>query len=247
MLRLPVDDPLARSLIAWIQQGHTRDLERCLAENPSLAQAVIMDAQGNGRSLLHIATDWPGHFPQVARTIEVLVRAGAPCNAPFLPAAGQTLHRETPLHWAASSNDVAAIVALLACGADIEAPGAIFTGGAPMSDAVIFAQWEAAQLLLARGAKTTYTEAAALGLLERLQALHAAENPAPETITKAFWHACRAGQRPVAEFLLGQGADVQWVGWDGLTPLDAAQQNSHAELAAWLVGLGANSGAENRA
>ena len=60
---------------------------------------------------------------------------------------------ETPLHWAASSDDVAAINALLDNGADIEAPGAVFTSGTAMSDAVIFAQWRAARALLARGAE----------------------------------------------------------------------------------------------
>jgi ankyrin repeat protein len=249
MLRLPADNPLAQSLTAWIHEGHTQDLEGCLAENPSLANALIVDAQGNGRSLLHIATDWPGHFPQVSRTIEVLARAGADPSAPFRPAAPamphpQHLHQETPLHWAASSNDLAAIEALLAAGADIEAPGAIFTGGSPLSNAVIFAQWDAARLLLARGAKPTYTQAAALGLLELLRQLHANERPDAETITKAFWHACRAGQRHVAEFLAQRGAEIHWVGWDGLTPLDAALRAGHTELAAWLRGLGAKPAGE---
>jgi len=61
--------------------------------------------------------------------------------------------------------DVAVLDALLDGGADIEAPGAVFTGGTPMSDAVVFAQWKAARRLLERGACTTFSQAAALGLL----------------------------------------------------------------------------------
>ena len=60
---------------------------------------------------------------------------------------------ETPLHWAASSNDVVAIDALLDLGADIEATVEIVRGGAPFSDAVVFANWEAARRIVERGAR----------------------------------------------------------------------------------------------
>jgi ankyrin repeat protein len=238
------DDPVAQSLIELIQAGRTDELEQMLAANPALARVVLKDAKGQGRSLLHIATDWPGHFPNVARTIAILAAAGADVNAAFVPAAGQPQHQETPLHAAASSNDLAAIEALLAAGADIEAPGAVFTGGTAMSDAVIFAQWDAARLLLARGAQTTFTQASALGLLDRVRELLAAESPAPESITAAFWHACRAGQREAAAFLLQHGAELNWIGWDHLTPLDAAKKNSHTELAAWLLAQDAKTARE---
>jgi len=58
--------------------------------------------------LLHVATDWPGHFPHVSASIAALVEAGADVNARF-----HGPHEETPLHWAASSADVAALDALL--------------------------------------------------------------------------------------------------------------------------------------
>jgi ankyrin repeat protein len=239
MLTLRGDDPQALALRQQIEAGRVEELSETLACNPALARAVVLDAKGHGRSLLHIATDWPGHFPNVARTIAALAAAGADLNAPFLPAEGETLHRETPLHWAASSNDLAAIEALLAEGADIEAPGAVFTGGTAMSDAVIFAQWDAARMLLARGARTTFTQAAALGLRDRLSQIFGENRPSAETITAAFWHACRAGQREAAGFLLEHGAELNWIGWDHLTPLDAAQKSSHTELAAWLLAQGA--------
>ena len=140
-----------------------------LKEHPALATGVIRDDKGAGRTLLHMATDWPGHFPNVAATIKMLADAGADPNAGLYDSPIDAC--ETPLHWAASSDDVAAIDALLDNGADIEAPGAVFTWGTAMSDAVIFAQWHAARRLLARGAKTTLTQAAALGVDDRVREL----------------------------------------------------------------------------
>jgi uncharacterized protein len=38
-------------------------------------------------------------------------------------------HAETPLHWTASSGDVEVLDALVAAGADVEAPGSVIDGG----------------------------------------------------------------------------------------------------------------------
>jgi ankyrin repeat protein len=170
--------------------------------------------------------------------VAVLIAAGADPNAVCTHTAPHGA-RETPLHWAASSDDVAVLDALLDGGADIEAPGAVFTGGAPMSDAVIFAQWKAARRLLERGARTTLSQAAALGLLDRVEGCFATEAQAPETVTGAFWHACRGGERGTAEYLLDRGAELNWIGWDHKTPLDAADGGS--DLARWLRSRGARS------
>lgn len=117
---------------------------------------------------------------------------------------------ETPPHWAASSDDVAVLDALLDGGADIEAPGAVFKGGPPMSDAVVFAQRKAARRLLERGAATTIWQAATLGLVDRVRDLCATElAPSPLDITNEFWNACRGAQRATAEFLLDGGADAR--------------------------------------
>ena len=47
-----------------------------------------------------------------------------------------SLHAETPLHWAASSDDVEVARALIDGGADIEATGASIAGGPPLDNAV---------------------------------------------------------------------------------------------------------------
>jgi ankyrin repeat protein len=57
--------------------------------------------------------------------VAVLVKAGADVNAGLTGGP----HRETPLHWTASSDDVAVIDALFDRGADIEARGPVITGG----------------------------------------------------------------------------------------------------------------------
>ena len=99
-------------------------------------------------------------------------------------------HAETPLHWAASSNDVEVLDALLDAGADIEAPGAVLGGGTPLADATGFAEWSAAHRLVERGAKTTVQDAAALGLMARLESYFTGESAPPtEEVDHAFWEA----------------------------------------------------------
>ena len=181
--------------------------------------------------MLHVAADWPGHFPNGAEIITTLIEAGAEVDAAILGGNAN----ETPLHWAASSNDVAVLDALLDGGADIEAPGAIFTGGSAMSDAVVFAQWHAARRLLERGAKTTIWHAAALGLLESVKQYVSSEpRPSSEEITNALWNACRGGQLAVSQYLVEKGANPRMVGHDKKTPLDVARESGDAELILWL-------------
>ena len=174
-------------------------------------------------------TDWPGHFPDAPGKVAALVAAGANVNARFTGP-----HGETPLHWAASSDDIDALDALLDAGAHIEAGGAVIAGGTPIADAVAFGQWNAARRLLERGARTNLWQAAALGLLERVQAALAQTSPAQEDLDNALWCAAHGGQRETAELLLNRGADPAWVGHDNLTAAQAAERSHAKELAAWL-------------
>jgi ankyrin repeat protein len=216
--------------VTAIRGGDIEALQKLLGGEPDLATARVLDDRGVSRTLLHVAADWPGHFPNGSETVAVLASAGADVNA-RVGHAGPSGSPETPLHWAASSDDVGVLDALLDAGADIEAPGAVFTGGAPMSDAVVFGQWSAARRLLERGATTTIWQAAALGLLERVRDLCANEPvPAEREITNALWHACRSGQRATAEYLLERGADLHWIGHDGKTPYDAALESGNEDL-----------------
>lgn len=205
--------------------------------------------RGMSRTLLHIATDWPGHYPNNAAVLTALIEAGAEVNAQF-----SGPHSETPLHWAASCDDIEVLDLLLDAGADIEASGAVIAGGTPLDDAVAFAQWQAAHRLIERGAKPALWHAAALGLIDLMEAHFAGDllsrrypwgagaAIAPDELTIAFWCACHGGQRGAAEYLLARGAELNWrSAWDGLTPLDAALRSNATELAAWLESLGAQS------
>ena len=226
-MRLHHDDPDAAAAIQAIHTGDLAALKRTLEQQPGLATAHIACADGGGRTLLHVATDWPGHFPGVAASIAALVEAGADVNARFTGA-----HNETPLHWAASSNDIDALDALLDAGADMEADGAVIGGGTPLADARGFAQWDAARRLLERGARPSLNDAATLGLIDELEAyLAATPPPAADVITRAFWAACHGGQLRAAEILLARGPDIDWIGWGHMTPLDVARAPDAEALA----------------
>jgi ketosteroid isomerase-like protein len=228
--RLNPDGPLARQLTEVIRSGDVATLEGLLAERPALATARLGDPElGMSRTPLHVVTDWPGHVPQAGAKIAALVAAGSDVNARFTGP-----HRETPLHWAASSDEIEALDALLGAGADIDADGAVIAGGTPIADAVAFGQWNAARRLLDRGARTNLWQAAALGLLDRVRDELAQTPPSQEDLDNALWCAAHGGQRATAEPLLSRGADPAWLGHDNLTPAGPAERSGARELAAWL-------------
>jgi hypothetical protein len=229
-----IDNPTQSAAITAIHTGDLTTLQELLADHPGLASTRL--PRHAGRTLLHVATDWPGHFPNVATTIATLVAAGADPNAPSV---GE--HSETPLHWAASSNDIEAIDALLDHGADIDARGAVIAGGTPMADATAFGQWAAARRLLERGAHTNLFEAAALGLVSEVEHRLEADQPTEREITSSFWGACHGGHIATAAVLLDHHADINWFGYDGLTPLDAARRSQATAMARWLEQRGASS------
>ena len=227
------DHEIQTAAVEAVRDGEVELLEHLLSNAPELVSARV-DGQ---RTLLHVATDWPGHFPRNVEIIRALVAHGAEVNAAF---AGS--HSETPLHWSASADDVAALDALLDGGADIEACGGVISGGTPLADAVAFGQWNAARRLVERGARTTLWQAAALGLMSRVTEFFERDSlPARDEVTNAFWCACHGGQREAAEYLLSQGADLNWVGHNGLTPFDAAARSGADDLAQWLRSRGAKS------
>ena len=228
---LSPDDPMVVSLTELVRCGDLPGLTQLLTAHPSLALERFGDA-ATSRTALHVATDWPGHYPSVAGTIALLTAAGAAVDGRF---AGP--HRETALHWAASSNDIDAIDALLDAGADIEADGAVLTGGTPLADAVVFAQWDAAHRLVDRGAAMTIWQAAALGQETELARLLDAATNTEDDITNACWHACRAGQQRTAQLLVAHGADIDWLGYDNLTSREAGMASGNDALTGWLPGL----------
>jgi uncharacterized protein len=241
-MRLRMDDPVALLLVQAIRGGDVEELRRLLGEHPGLATARIEGARGGSRTPLHIATDWPGYFPNGPQVVVALVEAGAEVDA---RGEGKGA-AETPLHWAASSDDVDVASALIDAGADIEAPGASIAGGVALDNAIGYGCWQVARLLVERGARVEKLwHAAALGMRSRVEELlGATPPPSKQDVTDAFYQACAGAQRRVAEYLLGRGADLDGSpSWGDDTPLDAASgtETRRELLVSWLRAQGARS------
>src|SRR5690349_14449762 len=114
MLTIDSGDPIAVAVTEAIHKGDVPALQQLLKENSGLASGAIRDRKGGLRSMLHLVTDWPGYFPNGPAIVSVLIRAGADPNGGVTG----SWHRETPLHWAASSDDVDVAAVLIASGAD---------------------------------------------------------------------------------------------------------------------------------
>jgi ankyrin repeat protein len=234
-------DALARALVNAIHIGDVVELRRLLTETPGLASARIRGKDAGSRTALHVVADWPGYFPCGPQIVGLLIDAGADPSAPT----HVDVPSETPLHWAASSDDVDVATALIDGGADLEARGASIAGGPPLDCAVGYGCWHVARLLVARGARVDRLwHAAALGLVARIKELQNTEpRPTPDDINEAFWQACHGGQRRAAEYLLNCGANINAVpGYSPDTPLDVAGSidTRRDVLVGWLRGRGAS-------
>lgn len=241
MVVLDHHDPLAVALVQAIRTGDIASLRELLRQNPGHADVSVRDAKGCSRTLLHVATDWPGYFPNGPAIVEFLIAAGADPNQPVTGAP----HAETPLHWAASSDDLDVAVALIDGGADIEAPGSSIAGGGPIDDAVGYGCWHVARLLAARGARVNLWQAAALGMRTLVESmLQTQAAPTPDQLDEAFWQACHGGQRRMAEYLLARGADPHAKpGYSDQTPLQIAGSldTRREALLTWLRDQNPNS------
>ncbi|MGC8513843.1 MAG: ankyrin repeat domain-containing protein [Acidimicrobiales bacterium] len=224
----------AADAAAAVRSGDIDALVAALDAHPRLATDPVPGCQG--RTLLHLVTDWPGYWPNGPEIVQLVIERGGDPNH----RGGDNHEGETPLHWAASSDDADVAAALIDGGADIEAPdGSI---GTPLDNAIGYGCWNVARLLADRGARIDKLwHAAALGKSARLEALLTSD-PDRELISQAFWHACGAGQRRTAERLLRAGADLDSSpGYAAGTALDAARGRftQQENVVEWLRSLGA--------
>ena len=234
---LPGDAPTAVELLLAVRGGDVDLVGRLLSENPDLA-GTRFEARGGTGTALHFVADWPGYFPNGPDIVHLLIDAGADPNVATTGGGDP----ETPLHYAASSDDADVAAALIDRGADLETPdGSI---GTPLDNAVGYACWHVARLLVMRGARVEKVwHAGALGMLERLDDL-LVPGIDREEVSQGFWHACGAGQRRAAERLLGAGADLSWEpDYAEGTALDAARGlgTRQDNVIEWLRSIGARS------
>ena len=111
-------------LLQAIQTGDQAKLNSILFIDPTLAQARV----DGHRTPLHIATDWPGHFPNASQTISTLIAKGADVNARVIGLP----HTETPLHWAAWNGRVELTRLLIEQGAPVNTRDASY-GSSPIA------------------------------------------------------------------------------------------------------------------
>jgi uncharacterized protein len=241
--RIEDGDPVAVELRVAVRAGDVAAIQRLLRNDPALASARLVGRGGGSGTPLHLVTDWPGYFPNGPEIVRLLIEAGADPNALTIgqgsePGPGS----ETPLHYAASSDDVDVAEALIDGGADLEVPNGSI--GTPLDNAIGYACWHVARLLVARGARVEKAwHAAALGMLGGLDAILGSDPPV-EDVSQAFWHACAGGQRRAAEYLLSRGADLNWEpDYAQGTPLDAASGlgTRQENVISWLREVGARS------
>lgn len=226
-------------LTAAIRLGDLTMVSQLLSASPELAVARVH----GGRTPLHVVTDWPGYFPNGPQVARRLLDAGADPDA-LTEGKGVP---ESPLHWAASTDDLEVAEVLIDAGADLDTPGGSI--GTPLDNAVGYGCWNVARLLVDRGARVEHLwQAAGLGLTGRVEELLAAE-PAPDaqTVTDAFWQACSGGQRRTAMLLLARGADVNGrPGYAAKSAVEAAAgpDTRRDLLVGWLRDNGATGSSE---
>ncbi len=212
-------------------------VRRLVSGHPELVSGPL-GGPFESRSALHVVADWPGYLPNGPEVARELLGAGA--DPDYRDPAPRS---ETPLHWAASNDDVEVAAVLIDNGADIEAPGGSI--GTPLDNAIGYGCWHVARLLVWRGARVDKLwQAGALGMLTKLDELLAATPPpTQEDLDEAFWQACHGGQRRAAERLLDAGADMDAVpGYaKNTSALDAAKgpDTQRDLLASWLADRGA--------
>ena len=232
-MTIPGTDPRAVDLLLAIRGGDLDTIRGLLAAHPGLERAHVLGRDGKRwRTPLHMVADWPGYFPNGPEIVGLLADAGADPNE-----RQDAPRSETPLHWAASSDDLEVASALIGVGADVNVPGGSI--GSPIANAVGYACWNVARLLQARGARVdALWIAAALGDWPTLQAMIGADPPPDASeISHAFWQACHGGQLRVARHLLALGADPAFIpGYARETALGicTSTDTRHSAVETWL-------------
>jgi ankyrin repeat protein/uncharacterized glyoxalase superfamily protein PhnB len=222
-------------IIAAAKEGRADELDRLLALNPQ--KITVTGSQWN-RPLLHIAAA-EGHLD----CVNVLLRRG------FDIATRDKFDNATALHWAAQFGTVAVIKRLIDAGADVDGEGDGHEIGV-IGWATCFKQvrTEAADYLLARGAKPTIFSAVSLNRADLVREL-VADDPKLLRVQKMSrfehhrtpLHLAVLKNRPqMVELLLKLGADPSAKDGRGYTPLGLATAKTKPAIIAALIAAGAS-------
>jgi uncharacterized glyoxalase superfamily protein PhnB len=222
-------------IIAAVKEGRARDLDKLLAQHP---RKIVVTGSDWNRPLLHIAAG-QGHLD----CVNVLLRRG------FDIGTRDKFDNATALHWAAQFGTVEVVKRLIDKGADIDGEGDEHQIGV-IGWATCFKQVrrEAADYLLARGAKPTIFSAVALNRADLVRHL-VADDPTLLRMRKMSrfehyrtpLHLAVLKNRPqMVKLLLELGADASAQDSRGYTPLSLVTAKSHQAIAATLIAAGAN-------
>ena len=226
----------AEELVSAIHSGDVVTVVRLLQERPELLSGPLGRGFGT-RTVLVAATDWPGYFPNGPEIVRILIAAGADPDG-VLPA---TRHRctgppaATTPKWRllSSTEGPTSRYRTAPSGPHWTTPSATRVGMWPDCWSSGVLEWTSC------GTPPPWDCCQDWRNLAETQ-----PPPEPEAISQAFWHACAGGQRRAAEYLLGRGADLNWVpDYARGTPLDAANGlgTRQENVISWLRDLGARS------
>src|SRR5262245_13276504 len=145
MKMLSSDEPSAVALRLAMLGGDVSEVRRLLSEQPELATATFGSIERGTGTGLHFVAGWPGYYPNGPEIVHALVDAGADPNARTTSRGSSTPgpRSETPLHYAASNDDVDVAAALIDCGSDVEAPDG--STGAPLDNEIGYGCWHVAR------------------------------------------------------------------------------------------------------
>lgn len=228
-----------------VKNADLEQLQSLLQQYPYLINARAPENRPEyrkGASLLHILSAPPGHIRNRTQIAEFLIRKGSDVNSRLQYSRG-----DTPLHWAARSDDIELIEVFLKHRADIESKGSVIESGSPLHVAIHFGSRNAAKYLAEKGADVHSAPlAAGLGKIELFRTLVSSESmQLPRyKITlmylKSFNYAVFNQQFTLADQLLLTGVDINGRhGMDNYTLLHLVAMRGSAPMAKYLLKNGA--------